>query len=313
MNLTLVQLEYILAVNKYRHFQTAADHCFVTQPTLSMQIKKLEESLGILIFDRSSQPVQPTPIGRMILEQAIETVSAARKIQEIAEEDLHEPSGIIHIGVLPTIGPYILPGLISALSQKYNIEFNFKELLTEEAIEQVRSGELDAAIVSTPLGEKGIDEIVLYYEPLWVFASANHPLLQYEYVEPELLQAESLWMLTEGHCFREQTLKICNQLQPANVSRFKYTTGSLEALIRIIHYQYGYTLLPHLATVGMDQAQRQCLRPFSKPAPKREVGIIVKSGHLKRRIITVLREEIINNLPQGLILETEDQILRWKD
>jgi len=313
MNITLSQLEYILAVDKYRHFQTAADHVFVTQPTLSMQIKKLEEVLGVLIFDRSRQPVEPTPIGRMIIEQARETVNAARKIEEIIEEDQGEPAGELSIGIIPTIGPYLLPGLVSNLIKKYSVEFRFEELLTDTVVEKVKSGTLDAGIVSTPLHEKGVEEIILYYEPLWAYASPGHPLLEYEQINPEDLVIDSLWLLTDGHCFREHVLKLCHSNIPSSFNRFRYTTGSLEVLMRIIDIQFGYTLLPHTATLGISNEKRQFLRKFAKPVPKREVSIIVRKGYLKRRLINLLREEIINNLQPGLILETEDGVLKWKD
>lgn len=313
MNITLSQLEYILAVDKYRHFQTAADHLFVTQPTLSMQIKKLEDVMGVLIFDRSRHPVQPTPIGKMIIEQARETVHAAKKIEEIIKEDHGEPTGEINIGVIPTIGPYLIPGLISALTTKYNIDFHFEEALTNEIIESVKTGVLDAGIVSTPLHEKGIDEVILYYEPLWVYASDGHPLLQADMVHPDDLLTDSLWLLTDGHCFREHVLKLCSRNIPTGFNKFRYTTGSLETLTRIIDRQYGYTILPHLAILEMTGEKKRFLRGFSKPVPKREVSLIVRSGFVKRRLISLIREEIVNNLQQGLILETEDAALKWKD
>ena len=313
MNITLSQLEYILSVDKYRHFQTAADHSFVTQPTLSMQIKKLEEVLGVLIFDRSRQPVQPTPIGELVIEQAREAVIAARKITELVEEDYSEPAGDLNVGVIPTIGPYLLPGLITNLTSKYAVGFHFEELLTDAVIEKIKSGALDAGIVSTPLNEKGIEEIILYYEPLHVYASQGHMLLQHESVNPESLVTDSLWLLTDGHCFRNHVLKLCDSNIPAGFNRFKYTTGSLDALIRIIDIQFGYTMLPHLATLDLNEERKMFLRKFAKPVPKREVSIVVRKGFSKRRLINLLREEIVNNLPQGLILETEDAVLKWKD
>lgn len=313
MNITLSQLEYILAVDKYRHFQTAADNSFVTQPTLSMQIKKMEDVLGVIIFDRSRYPVQPTPIGELIIEQARETVIAAKKIEEIIDEDQGEPAGEITIGIIPTIGPYLLPGLITNLISKYNVGFQFVEFLTNEVVEKLRTGTLDAGIVSTPIQEKGIDEIILYYEPLWVYASKGHSLLQQDMVHPAHLQTDSLWLLTDGHCFKEQVLRLCQTNIPRSFDKFKYTTGSLEALTHIIDMQYGYTLLPHLAALEMSEIKRPFLRKFAKPVPKREVSIIVRSGFVKRRIINLLREEIVNNLRQGLILETEDAVLKWKD
>lgn len=313
MNITLSQLEYILAVDKYRHFQNAADHVFVTQPTLSMQIKKLEEVLGVLIFDRSRQPVQPTPIGQLIIEQAREAVNAARKIEEIIEEDQGEPGGDLKVGIIPTIGPYLLPGLISVLTAKSNIEFRFEELLTDAVVEKIKSGALDAGIVSTPLHEKGIDEIILYYEPLWVYASQDHPLLELDQIHPDDLVSESLWLLTDGHCFREHVLKLCHSNIPGGFNKFRYTTGSLEALMRIIDIQFGYTLLPQTATTAISPEKSQFLRKFAKPVPKREISIIVRKGYLKRRLVNLLREEIINNLQAGLILETEDNVLKWKD
>jgi len=312
MNITLSQLEYILAVDKYRHFQTAADHVFVAQPTLSMQIKKLEDVLGVLIFDRSKLPVQPTPIGKMIIEQAHETVAAARRIEEIIEQDHEDPAGKLHIGVIPTIGPYLLPGLIANLTGKYNVEFFFEELLTIEIVEKIRSGKLDGGIVSGPLNESGIDEIVLYYEPLSVYASASHPLLNMGTINPRDLMMESLWLLTDGHCFRDQVLQLCRGSRPAGVNKFKYTTGSLEALTRIIDIQFGYTLLPHLAAAEIKEEKMRFLRRFSDPVPKRQVSIIVSKGYAKRRLISLLREEIVNNLPKGLILETEDEVLKWE-
>jgi LysR family transcriptional regulator, hydrogen peroxide-inducible genes activator len=313
MNITLTQLEYILAVEKYRHFQTAADHSFVTQPTLSMQIKKLEDVMGVLIFDRSRHPVQPTPIGKMIIEQARETINAAKKIEEIIEEDHGEPTGDIAVGVIPTIGPYLVPRLMSALINKYNVAFRFEEMLTNDIVDQIRNGVLDAGIVSAPLNEKGIDEITLYYEPLWVYASEGHPLLENELINPDDLMLDSLWLLTDGHCFREHVLKLCQKTIPAGFNKFKYTTGSLEALTRIIDIQHGYTLLPHLATFDMNIEKKRSLRKFNAPVPKREVSIIVRQGYVKRRLINLVREEIVNNLQQGLILETEDAVLKWKD
>lgn len=313
MNITLSQLEYILSVDKYRRFQTAADQSFVTQPTLSMQIKKLEEVLGVLIFDRTRQPVQPTPIGAMIIEQAREAVNAAKKIIEIVEEDHEEPAGDLNVGIIPTIGPYLLPGLITNLISKYTVDFHFEELMSDKVVEKIKSGVLDAGIVSTPLNEKGIDEIILYYEPLHVYASRGHMMLQQDLIEPGALATDSLWLLTDGHCFRDQVLKLCDPNIPAGFNRFKYTTGSLYALIRIIDIQYGYTILPHLATLDLSEERKMFLRKFAKPVPKREVSIIVRKGFAKRRLINLLREEIVNNLPQGLILETEDAVLKWKD
>jgi len=313
MNITLSQLEYILAVDKYRHFQTAADHVFVTQPTLSMQIKKLEGVLGITIFDRSRQPVEPTPIGRMIIKQAHETVSAARKIEEIIEEDHEEPAGDLSIGVIPTIGPYLIPGLITKLTRSFSVEFRFEELLSDAVVEKVKNGTLDAGIVSTPLHETGIEEIILYYEPLWVYASPGHPLLESEQIRSGDLTMDSLWLLTDGHCFREHVLRLCHSNIPGGFNKFRYSTGSLEALMRIVEMQSGYTLLPQAATSGISAEKKQFLRKFARPVPKREISIIVRKGYLKRRLINLLREKIINNLQPGLILVTADDVLKWKD
>jgi LysR family hydrogen peroxide-inducible transcriptional activator len=278
-----------------------------------MQIKKLEDVMGVLIFDRSRHPVQPTPIGKMIIEQARETINAAKKIEEIIEEDHGEPTGDIAIGVIPTIGPYLVPRLMSALINKYNVAFRFEEMLTNDIVNQIRNGVLDAGIVSTPLNEKGIDEITLYYEPLWVYASEGHSLLESELINPDDLVLDSLWLLTDGHCFREHVLKLCHKRIPAGFNKFKYTTGSLEALTRIIDIQHGYTLLPHLATLDMNIEKKRSLRKFDTPVPKREVSIIVRQGYVKRRLINLIREEIVNSLQPGLILETEDVVLKWKD
>jgi LysR family transcriptional regulator, hydrogen peroxide-inducible genes activator len=313
MNITLSQLQYILAVDQYRHFQTAADQSYVTQPTLSMQIKKLEEVLGVIIFDRSRHPVQPTPLGEIIIEHARETINAAKKINEILEEDYGDPVGSLVIGVIPTIGPYLVPQLMAALTEKYEVEFRFEEMLTGTMVEKIRAGSLDAGIVSTPLNEKGIDEIMLYYEPLWIYASEGHPVLQHDMVSPESLSTDSLWLLTDGHCFRDHVLRLCRKNTPALFNKFQYTTGSLEALTRIIDMQFGYTLLPHLATLDMNTEKKRSLRKFAAPVPKREVSIIVRQGFLKRRLINLMREEIVNNLQPGLILETEDAVLKWKD
>lgn len=311
MNITLSQLEYIIAVDKYRHFQTAADSCYITQPTLSMQIKKLEEILGVSLFDRSRHPVQTTPMGSEVIALAKVSVEAAKRIIELAEDDSVPSAGELTVGIIPTIGPYLIPGITSHLKHKSDSNFHFREMLSSQAIEQVSTGNIDAAILSTPVEQKGIESIVLYYEPLCVFCSPGNSLLDDPVVFAHKLDAGSLWLLTEGHCFRNQVLNLCKWHQPDSSRFFTYTTGSLEALIKLLQQHDGYTILPHLATLDMDTGKARYLRQFAEPKPKREVSIVVKSGFTKRRLIHLLREVIVNNLPSGLMLESTNDVLPW--
>ncbi len=313
MNITLSQLEYIIAVDRYRHFQTAADHCYVTQPTLSMQIKKLEINLGVILFDRSRHPVQTTPIGSQIVALAKECVESAKRIIELAEDDTAPTSGELTAGIIPTIGPYLLPRITKLLSQKSDVHFHFREMLTSEAIEQVRAGSIDAAILSTPVEERGIETIVLYYEPLCVYCAPGNALLNEPVVYADKLDIKTLWLLSEGHCFRNQVLQICQRHQPDSSRYFTYTTGSLEALIKLLQQHEGYTILPHLAALDIEPGKIGYLRRFAEPIPNREVSIVVKSGFSKRRLIHLLREIIVNSMPAGLMLEPTGDVLSWNN
>ena len=329
--MTLSQLDYIVAVDTYRHFATAAETCHVTQPTLSMQIQKLEDELGVLVFDRSKQPVVPTETGQAILAQARDVLRAARRIPEIVSESKTDYHGDLRIGIIPTLAPYLLPYFIGEFMGNYPaVSLQVQELVTEQIVERLRNGLIDVGLVVTPLAENGITEIPLFREPFVVYAADSHPLLSKTTVTPADLQTDGLWLLTEGHCFRNQVINLCgaDQLtngtiatqlpgalpdsplapsQPARLrpTRLRYETGSLETLIRLIDKQDGFTLLPYLATVDMTDGRRERLRPFDQsagagPQPVREVSIVIHRSFLKRQLIDALKTEILTHLPGNL-------------
>lgn len=310
--MTLTQLEYIIAVDTYRHFSTAADTCHVTQPTLSMQIQKLEDELGVLVFDRSKQPVVPTETGLLILAQAREVIQAARRIPEIVQDTNNDLSGELRLGIIPTLAPYLLPYFIGSFIEKRPaVTIQIQELMTEHIVERLRTGMLDVGLVVTPLQESGLYEQPLFHEPFVLYTSDNQPIAEKEIVSIADLHHEGLWLLTEGHCFRDQVMNLCGSERKANgfTHSLQYETGSLETLIKLIDKQDGFTLLPYLATLDLDETRRKRLRPFADPQPVREVSLVVHRRFLKRKLIETLQREIITHLPKELLVPKRNQIV----
>ncbi|WP_375448630.1 LysR substrate-binding domain-containing protein [uncultured Fibrella sp.] len=298
--MTLTQLDYIVAIDTHRHFATAADHCHVTQPTLSMQIQKLEDELGVLIFDRSKHPVVPTETGQIIVAQAREVLQASRRIPELAKESRDEVGGELRVGIIPTLAPYLLPYFIGAFMARYpSVTIQLQELLTEQIVERLRTGLLDVGIVVTPLRENSMTDIPLFKEPFMVYAAKGNSLLEKETINPSDLTGEGLWLLSEGHCFRDQVINLCGGGFQGN-SALRYETGSLETLVKLIDRQDGFTLLPYLATLDLDSERQKRLRTFSGVAPVRDVSLVMHRSFLKRSLINALKREILTHLPAEL-------------
>lgn len=312
--MTLIQLEYIIAVDKYRHFVSAADACHVTQPTLSMQIKKLEDELNVIIFDRNKQPIEPSSIGKKIIDQARTILQGKDRINELISDTRNDLSGDVRIGVIPTIASYLVPLFLPKLVKKYpDINVYVEELMTHEVIEQMRHGFLDIGIVSTPLEEDSIKEIPVYYEPFELFISANHKLAEKKTISSRDLKLDDMWLLSDGHCFRNHVINLCGEQNyyPKNLE-FGYKTGSLEVLMKFVEQNYGYTLLPHLATLNINDERKKLIRSFKEPTPKREVSIIVPEGYLKEKLQNAIFNEIRQNIPKEMRYLDNGKVINWK-
>lgn len=311
--MTLIQLEYILAVDKYRHFVTAAEKCFVTQPTLSMQIKKLEEELEVLIFDRSKHPVEPTEIGKQIIGYARDIISGPRKIVELVEETKSNIAGTVRIGVIPTIAPYLLPLFLAKFIRHHpHLSVEIHEKLTEDIVLGLKMNTIDIGIIATPLREEGVLEHPLYYEPFVAYVSKSSRLDKFEELQPDQLTPDQMWLLNEGHCFRNHTIELCGT-DKGGKKRFplEYKTGSLESIITIIDQNYGYTLLPYLATQNMIPERNGRVRPLSEPVPSREISLVTHKGYLKKKLIDALRKEILENIPDQLKKQS-GTVVEWR-
>lgn len=306
--MTFVQLEYIVAVDTYRHFATAAGHCFVTQPTLSMQVQKLEEELGLKIFDRSKQPVMPTEAGREVIEQARRILAEKQVITEIVQSKKGVLTGELHIGIIPTLAPYLLPLFIPAFTTKYpQIKLVVNELTTESAVAWLRGGRIDVGILVTPLQEKGIREQVLFYEELLVYVSRKNAAWKKTYMLAQDIDPNKLWLLEEGHCFRSQIVRLCELRKASREgSHFDYEAGSLETLRRLVELNDGITILPELAALDLTAKQRQLIRHFKRPAPMREVSLVVHRDFVKQRLVQALYQEILHAVPEK-IRQNKDQ------
>jgi LysR family hydrogen peroxide-inducible transcriptional activator len=298
--MTLTQLEYIVALDTYRHFVLASEKCFVTQPTLSMQIQKLEEELDVKIFDRTKQPVIPTEIGVSIIAQARIALREAGVIRQVIAEQKDNMSGEIRIGIIPTLAPYLLPQLFKNIREKYpQINLVIKETITEEIVQELKNNHLDCGIVVTPLKDNSIKEDILFYEELFVYVSKKNSLHDKKYVLPSEIDPNQLWLLEEGHCFRSQILNLCELRKYANVN-FKYETGSIETLKRMVDKSDGITILPELAVMEFNQAQMKHVKRLKDPSPAREVSLVTHRDHLKTKLIKTLKEEILDIIPKAM-------------
>lgn len=298
--MTLVQLEYITALDTYRHFVLASEKCFVTQPTLSMQIQKLEEELGVKIFDRTKQPVIPTEIGASIIAQARVILREANAVKNLINDQKDSMTGELRIGVIPTLAPYLLPPLFQRVREKYpQLDLVIKETITEEVIHELKSNRLDCGIVVTPLKDASIKEDVLFYEELFIYVSRKNALYDKKYVLANEIDPNQLWLLEEGHCFRSQVLNLC-ELRRYSDLHFKYETGNIETLKRMVEKSDGITILPELAVMEFSKSQMKFVKKLKEPSPAREVSLVTHRDHIKTKLIKTLKEEILGIVPKQM-------------
>lgn len=292
--MTITQLRYVLAVAEHRNFTKAAEKVFVTQPTLSMQIQKLEEELDIQIFDRTKKPIELTQIGEKIVEQARNIVNESERMQDVVDQEKGYIGGVYHLGIIPTVMPTLLPLFLRTFSSRYpQVELKIEELNTEEIIDRLNQGYLDAAIAATPLKEENIEERPLYYEPFVGYIPENHRLHSKVELLTEDLDLDDILLLRDGHCFREGILNLCKAAQKENSSKFQLKSGSFETLIKLSEEGLGMTLLPFLHTLDLPIRKTRNLRHFKKPSPAREISLIYSSNELKMQITEALYEVIL--------------------
>lgn len=300
--MTLTQLSYIVAVDTYRHFATAAEKCFVTQPTLSMQIHKLEQELDVVIFDRSKHPVVPTHIGVKVIDQARVILKETERVTELICQDRKGISGKFRIGVIPTVAPYLLPLFLKRFSEQYPaIELVFEELLTRDILEKINRDQLDAGIIATPPDQNNIHEIPLYSEPFVSYLSIEHPLSKKDRISVNDLENENLWLLHEGHCLRDQVLQLCKKNKTSECkTRVQFESGNLETLKRLVEQNFGLTLLPYLALQNMNTSNKAVVKSFTDPEPRRMIRLVHGRLYLKKNIIDVFTSSILEALPASL-------------
>lgn len=291
--MTITQLQYVLAVAEYKNFTLAAEKCFVTQPTLSMQVQKIEEELNVLIFDRSKKPIQLTDIGQRIVTQAKNIVSEASKIKDIVDYQKGFIGGEFRLGIIPTIMPTLLPMFLNNFIKKYpKVKLIIEELNTNEIIHRLKNGHLDAAIAATPLEDEQIKEIVMYYEPFVAYIPDSHNVSKKEEIEIEDLNLDEILLLQDGHCFRNGILNLCKNQNAGSTNSFQIESGSFETLIKLADEGLGTTLLPYLHTLDLKEKDKAKLREFKDPKPAREVSLIYPKSELKIHIIDALRSTI---------------------
>lgn len=299
--MTLTQLEYIVSVDNYRSFVKAAEKCFVTQPTLSMQIQKLEEELGVKIFDRSRQPIVCTELGSQIVQQARLVRAESGRILEIAKEQSDKIEGVLHMGVIPTLAPYFLPLFLDIFLENYpSVELHLQELPTEEIVSRLKKGALDCGLMATPLQDAALTEMPMFYEHFVAYVSRKSALFSKKEIKTEDLNIDETWILNEGHCFRNQVIHLCKERQSKPRLHFNYESGSLETLKRLVELDKGITILPVLATRGIHEDQQDLVRYFEEPAPMREISIVVHRQFLKKKLIDAVAKSISESLPSEL-------------
>jgi LysR family hydrogen peroxide-inducible transcriptional activator len=306
--MTLIQLEYVLAVAEYKNFTLAADRCFVTQPTLSMQIQKLEKELEIEIFDRSSHPIKLTQIGEKVVSQAKIILKESHKMSQLVLEERGLVEGDFTIGVIPTILPTLVPLFYKSFQKVHpNTNLIIKEMQTDEILVALQQGTLDFGIVVTPLHEEQIVENVLYYEPMVTYIPPSHPLHSKKIITREDLEIDDILLLKEGHCFRNNVLNFCDSSKLKS-QPIKLDSGNLDTLVKLANEGYGMTFLPALQAEDLPKEFQKNVRFFEDPVPTREVSLVYHQSNLRKSFETSLIKTIQSVLRGKIFLDKSDNI-----
>lgn len=298
--MTLQQLEYIVALNAYRHFVTASEHCGVTQPTLSMMIKKLETELDTIIFDRSKQPIEPTSIGLRIIQQAEKSIREMRKINELVLNETQSLAGPLKIGVIPTLATYLIPEFIHAFSHLYkDVELTISEMPTAALIDALNMEKIHMFIAATPLEQSDFYEIPVYYEKFIAYFSPNNPLRDIP-LSASNMPSDNLWVLEEGHCLRDQIFNFCQKSMHYNQV---FEAGSIETLVKIVDKNGGYSVIPELHLAFLTEEQKKNVREIESPPAVREISIVIKKDFIKERLINAVADTIKGIIPENMLNE----------
>lgn len=307
--MTLLQLTYAVALDRHGHFGRAAEACHVTQPALSAGVQKLEAELGMALFDRTAHPIRPTQMGRAVVAQARHVLAEAERLGDLVSEATGELAGELRVGILSTLAPYLIPLVIAPFGRRYpRVELVFEELVAEAIVDGVRRDLLDAGLVATPPPARGVEEVPLFEEPLVGYVAPGHRLYGRDAIGVEDLSVEDVWVMREGHCFRDQTLALLERGAAGrpDAKAVQFESGNLETLQRIVDRGYGMTLLPWLAVQGEGSHAPESVRPFRTPAPRRTVRLVYATTLIRRQLVRAFAAEVARavgpDLPAGAVI-----------
>lgn len=315
-SVTLTQLAYAVAIDTHRHFERAAKACNVTQPTLSIQLRKLEAALGVTLFDRSRTPVIPTDIGIALLEQARVVLREAARLSDVCNVASGTLVGELRVGVIPTLAPYLLPAVFELIAERHpGVELVVEEGVTERVLDGLRDDTLDVGLIATAHATPGIVGRTLFREPFIGYVGASHRLAGRTRLTVDDLSLDDLWLLADGHCLRTQVVTLCHQRRRSGraaprhreggITRLaRFESGNLETLERLVERGVGMTLLPALAAAALPTAaQRRLLIPFSDPVPSRAIRLVRRRRHLRERLVRAL-VAVVREVVGDTLLET---------
>jgi len=306
---SLTQLEYVVAVDQHRHFGKAAKAVHISQPTLSQQIQKLEDDLGLIIFDRLQKPIIPTEEGKHFIAQARNVLKEQQKLLYLASKKPTGVSGKFRMGIIPTVASHLLPLFVGSFSKKYpHVDLYIEELKTDTIIQELKNDRIDGAILATPLEDPSLKEHPLYYETFFLYLSEHHPLLAKQSLTSHDLDENEMWLLQDGHCFKSQMAHFCslNSHYDTVFKNIHFQSGSLDALRTLVKNNRGYTMIPALMVDTMTDAEiRKHVRAFKPPIPTREISFVYRRDHWKLDIIRAIEDCVTGSLPNSIGKEKE--------
>lgn len=310
--ISLIQLEYLVALKRYESFSLAAEHCYVTQPTLSMQIKKMEHDLDVILFDRTKKPVKPTDIGLKIIQQAELILAETTKINEIIQQNKNTISGELRIGIIPSLSPYLLPAFIGKFAKKYPaLKITVKELLSDQIMKAIDKDQIDVGLLVTPLKRTDFNISPLFYEKIVLYCGKDHDFEQLEAIEIEQMKAKKIWLMSNGNCFRSQVINLCDLKETDEQTTFQYESASIETLLKLVDKEGGITLIPELACDALPPFKRTNIKPFKNITPVREVSLITNRIFIKQRTIEALTQNIRSVVDKNMLNPKRGEVVEW--